>query len=136
MRKALIAAGLIAVAVAVLLECKSSQAGGLSGRDTFSITVPVMSTDVKQGQTAMVRVVVNRDAGFKQSIRLKVRATRGLDVDPSSVTLRLEERESNVQLRITADKDAHPGERSVMVVGTPEIGQAREAEFRVNVIAK
>ena len=128
------AAGLIAVAG--LMECKSSQAGGIIWNNMFSITVPTTSTDITQGQTALVRVVLSSDEGFKQTVRLEIRAPRGLNVEPNNITLRLENRESDVQLRITADRDARLGERTVVVLGTPDIGQTVEAEFRVNVTAK
>jgi len=137
MRKALIATGFIFVAaLAALLDCKSGRAAGMSWKDTFSITVPVTSTDIKQGQSALVRVVVNRDEGFKQSIRLEVRAPVGLDVDPNTVTLRLDERESDVPLRIMADNNARTGAYKILVIATPDIGSVVEAEFQVNVIAK
>jgi uncharacterized membrane protein len=124
------------VSLVAVLGCKSSETGGMSGKDTFKITVPAMSTDVKQGETALVRVVVDRGEGFKQSVKLEVKAPKGLDVDPGSTTVKPGDKEGDVQLKIKADKDAPLGEQKLMVMGTPDVGEAVEVEFKVNVIAK
>lgn len=134
MRKGLMAAGL--VVVAGLLYCKSNQASGTIVGGAFSITVQATSMDIKQGQTALARVLVNREEGFRHPIRLEITAPVGLEVDPSSVTLREDERESVVPLRIRADSDAPLGGHYVPIRGTPTIGPTVEAVFQVNVIAR
>jgi uncharacterized membrane protein len=134
MRKGLTAAGLIVVAA--LAGCKSSQTGGMSGKDTFKITVPAMSTDVKQGETALVEVSVDCGEGFNQSVKLEVKAPKGLDVDPGGAKVKPGDKDGEVQLKIKADKDAPLGEQKFIVLGTPDVGEAVEVEFKVIVSAK
>jgi len=94
-----------------------------------------MSTDVKQGEVQTVRVSVERGEGFKQAVKLEVKAPTGLQVDPASTTVNPGDK-GDVQLKITAAKDAPLGEQKIMVKGTPDKGEATEIEFKVVVSAK
>jgi uncharacterized membrane protein len=135
MKKALVVvAALIAVAAFVGCTNKSKE-GGEAGTDTFKVVVPLIGTDVKQGETQVVMVSVTRGEGFKQSVKLQVKAPKGLSVDPGNTTISPSDK-GEVQLKITADKDAPLGEQKVMVEGTPDKGDTAEADFKVTVSAK
>ena len=127
-----VVAGLIAAAA--LVGCKS-QTGVVVGDDTFKVSVPAIGTDVKQGETQLARVTVDRSAGFKQSVKLEMKAPTGLSVDPDSTTVNAGDK-GDVQLKITAAKDAPLGDQKIMVKGTPEHGDPVELEFKVTVSAK
>jgi uncharacterized membrane protein len=133
MMKALLVAALIATAA--LVGCNKSEPGGRAGDDTFKVVAPTMSADVKQGEVQTVRVSVERGAGFKQALKLEVKAPAGLQVDPDSTQVKPGDK-GDVQLKITAAKDAPLGEQKIMVKGTPDKGEPAEVEFKVTVIAK
>ena len=133
MNKILIVA-LLAVAVA-FVGCKKSEEGGRAGTDTFRLSVPAMSTDVKQGETQVAKVGVDRGEGFKESVKLEVKAPTGITVDLGSTTVKPGDK-GDVQLKITAAKDAPLGDQKIMIKGTPDKGDATETEFKVTVSAK
>ena len=116
-------AGLIAVAA--FAGCKKSEEGGFSGKDTFKIAVPMTNTNVKQGETGLVKVSVDRGSEFRDAIKLEIRAPKGLTVDPESATVDPADKDGSVQLKITADKDAALGDGKVLVKGTPGHGAPR-----------
>ena len=123
------------MAMASLVGCTTTEEGGRSGTDTFTVSVPGLSTTVKQGETEVARVTVNRGQGFKQSLKLEMKATAGLQVTPGNVTLKLGDK-GDVQLTITAAADAPLGEHKVAVKATPDTGgEPASAEFMVKVVA-
>ena len=123
------------VAAAVLVGCKKSETGGMSGNDTFKVVVPAIATDVKQGEVQTVRVSVERGTEFKYGVKLEVKAPTGLKVDPDNTTVKPGDK-GDVQLTITAAKDAPLGDQKIMVKGTPDKGDPAEVEFKVTVSAK
>ena len=133
MKKALLVVGLIAMVA--LVGCKKSKEGGQAGNDTFRVVVPAMSTDVKQGEVQTVRVSVERGEGFKQGLKLDVKAPTGLRVDPESTMVKAGDK-GDVQLKITAAMDAPLGDQKIMVRGTPDHGDPAEVGFKVTVITK
>ena len=123
------------VALVAFVGCQKSEPGGRGGSDTFKVVVPAMSTDVKQGEIQTVRVSVERGADFKQAVKLEVKAPTGLQVDPGSTTVQPGDK-GDVQLKITAAKDAPLGEQKLLIKGTPDKGESAETEFKVTVSAK
>jgi uncharacterized membrane protein len=109
MKKGLMVAALIATAA--LMGCKKSEEGGRAGNDTFRLSVPALTTAVKQGEVQTVRVSVERGEGFKQGLKLEVKAPTGLQVDPDSTMVKPGDK-GDVQLKITAAKDAQIGRAS------------------------
>ena len=127
--------GFLLVVAVALVGCKKSEEGGRAGIDTVKVVVPAMSADVKQGEGQIVRVSVERSAGFKQGVKLEVKAPEGLQVDPESTLVNLGDK-GDVQLTITAAKDAPLGDQKIMVKGTPDKGEPADTEFKVTVSAK
>ena len=97
--KTVLVAGLIAVAA--LVGCKNTETGVVVGNDTFKVSVPAVAKDVKQGETQLARVTVDRSEGFKQSVKLELKAPTGLSVDPDNTTVSAGDK-GDVQLKITA----------------------------------
>ena len=133
MNKALVVVALIAMAA--LVGCKKSEEGGRAGTDTFRLSVPAISTAVNQGETQVAKVAVDRGEGFKESVKLEVKAPTGITVDLGSTTVKPGDK-GDVQLKITAAKDAPLGDQKIMIKGTPDKGDATETEFKVTVSAK
>jgi uncharacterized membrane protein len=124
------------IAAASLTGCtKSSEEGGRAGNDTFRIVVPAMAAGVKQGELQTVRVVLERGKGFKQRVKLEVKAPVGIQVEPNETMVQAGDK-GDVQLKITVAKDAGIGEHKILVKGTPDKGEATETEFKISVIAK
>ena len=134
MKKALLlVAGLIAMSF--LVGCDKSATGGGAGDQTFKLVIPSTTTDVKQGEAQTVKVSVERGAGFKQGVRLDMKAPAGLEVEPANTTVKASDK-GEVQLTIRAAKEAALGEQKIMVKGTPDQGEAVELELKVAVSAK
>ncbi|MDD4890234.1 MAG: hypothetical protein PHU85_09925 [Phycisphaerae bacterium] len=123
------------MAAAVLVGCHKSEPGGQGGNDTFKVVVPAIVASVTQGEVQTVRVSVERGDGFKQGVKLHVKAPAGLQVDPESTTVKAGDK-GDVQLKITAAKDAPLGEQTIQVHGTPDKGDATQTEFKITVSAK
>ena len=123
------------IAAAALTGCtKSSEEGGRAGNDTFKLGVPAMATAIKQGDLQTVRLTLERGAGFRQKVKLEVKAPTGIQVEPSSATVEPSDK-GDVQLKITVAKDAPIGEHKIQLKGTPEKGEPTETEFTITVSA-
>jgi uncharacterized membrane protein len=113
---------------------KSSEAGGRAGTDTFRVKVPAMAQSVKQGEVATIHVSVERSSEFKQAVKLEIKAPPGIAVEPGTTTIAPGDK-GEVQLKITAAKDAPIGDGRVLVRAIPAKGEAAETEFAVSVKA-
>ena len=124
------------IAAAALVGCnKSSEQGGGAGSNTFRIVVPTMTGDVKKGELQTARVALERGDGFKQRVKLEVKAPAGIQVEPKDATVQPGDK-GDLQLKITAAKDAAIGEHKIMVKGTPDKGEPTETEFKITVVAQ
>ena len=124
------------ISVAALTGCtKKSEEGGRAGNDTFRMVVPSMPAGVKQGEVQTVRVVLERGTGFKQRVKLEVKAPEGIQVGPKEAMVQPGDK-GDVQLKITVAKDAPIGEHKILVKGTPDKGEPAETEFKITVSAK
>lgn len=116
--------------------CQSAgpRGGGVSSDEGFRIAVPTFETGIKQGELQTVSMSIQRGEHFKRDVKLEIKASKGLSVTPTSMTVKASDK-PDVQLRITAAKDAAIGEYRIYVTGTPDTGQPTSAEFSVKVIA-
>ena len=123
------------LAVASLFGCQTSSRGGSMVKDEgFKISVPAFTTAVRQGELQTVTVSLQRDSLFKQDVKLQVKASRGISVEPTSAVIKASDK-PDVQLRIAASSDAALGEYPVVVKGTPETGEPTSVGFTVEVVA-
>ena len=124
------------LALAIVCGCQSAgpRGGGMSRDEGFKIAVPTFETAVKQGELQTVAVSIQRGEYFKRDVRLQIKTSKGIGVAPTNIMVKASDN-PDVQLRITATKDAALGEYRVYVTGTPDTGQPTSAEFKVKVIA-
>ena len=124
------------LALAAMYGCQSSspRGGGMTKDVGFKIAVPTFSTEIKQGQTQNVTVSLERGDYFKQDVKLQIEASKGITFDPAKVLVKASDK-PDVQLTITAPKDAALGEYIVSVKGTPKTGEPTSVEFNVKVVA-
>ncbi|HVR34385.1 MAG TPA: hypothetical protein VMS21_00885, partial [Methylomirabilota bacterium] len=110
-----------------------SSKGGFTLDEHFSITVPAEHT-LKQGDEIPINIVLNRGPYFKRDVRLDIK-TEGINVTPNSVLVKASDK-PEVQLHITASREAALGEYRVTVTGTPTTGEPAVTRFIVSVIAQ
>ena len=124
------------LALVVVFGCQSAgpRGGGVSRDEGFKIAVPTFETAVKQGELQTVAVSIQRGEYFKRDVKLQIKASKGIAVDPTSVMIKASDK-PDLQLKVTASKDAALGDYRVYVTGTPDTGQPTSAEFKVKVVA-
>ena len=124
------------LSLAVVFGCQSAgpRGGGVSRDEGFKIAVPTFETAVKQGELQTVAVSIQRGEFFKRDVTLEIEASKGIAVDPTNIKVKASDK-PDVQLTITASKDAALGDYRVYVTGTPDTGQPTSAEFKVKVVA-
>ena len=124
------------LALAVVSGCQSAgpRGGGVSRDEGFKIAVPTFETTVKQGELQTVAVSIQRGEYFKRDVRLQIKASKGIGVDPTNIMVKASDK-PDLQLKVSASKDAALGEYRVYVTGTPDTGQPTSAEFKVKVVA-
>jgi uncharacterized membrane protein len=123
-------------ALAVMYGCQSSspRGGGALKHEGFRVAVPTFTTDIKQGEVQSVGISLERGKYFKQDVKLRIEASKGISVSPTKVTVKASD-SPDVQIRVSAAKDAAMGEYRVTVTGTPTTGEATSVEFSVKVVA-
>ena len=123
--------------LAVLYGCQSSSSprgGGMTKDVGFKIVVPNFAKEIKQSQTQNMTVSLERGDYFKQDVQLQIQASKGIDVEPTSVLIKSSDR-PEAQLLITVPKDASIGEYIVYVKGVPETGEPTSTVFTVKVVS-
>ena len=125
----------LTLALMAVPGCKQqSPQGGESEDERFKISVPGSAKKVKQGEVQTATVSLKRGDYFKQDVKLQIKTTTGISIEPTKVWIKASDK-PDVQLRITAAKDAALGEYRVFVKGTPETGEPISAEFNVKVVS-
>jgi len=124
----------LTLALMAVSGCKQrSPQGGESEDERFKISAPSVKK-VKQGEVQTATVSLKRGDYFKQDVELQIKTTTGISIEPTKVWIKASDK-PDVQLRITAAKDAALGEYRVFVKGTPETGEPISAEFNVKVVS-
>jgi uncharacterized membrane protein len=118
------------------MKSDSAKGGSTLKGEGFKIAVPTFDVKVKQGETQSVTISVERGESFKQDVTLEIKLFKGegITFDPTKVIVKASDK-PDVQITITAPKDAAVGEYKVYVTGTPTTGEATSTEFNVKVVA-
>ena len=120
--------------LATLAGCNvsSPKGGSMNSADGFRVVVPA-EIELQQGAVQTINVALQRDAMFKQDVKLSVKSSPGLSVDPANTTIKASDSQ-NALIKIGAAKDAALGEYRVSVTGTPSAGEPTMTEVRVKVV--
>jgi uncharacterized membrane protein len=110
----------------------SERGGGATANTSFKIAAPATKTTLKQGESDVVKLTLDRGKDFKSDVQLKVTAPKGLNVTMATAQVKASDGKE-VSVTITADKDAPIGEHVVTVTGTPEKGSPATVDFKVEV---
>ena len=123
------------VAFISVAGCRNtSNMGGIAPvNEEFSISVP-SSKKIKQGQAETIKLTLNRGAYFKQDVQLEIKA-EGIQVSPENILVKSSD-SSDVQIKITVDKDTALGEYTASVKGTPTNGRSASTTFMIKVVAE
>lgn len=135
MKKVIAIMVVLTLALTAISRGADSPKGGSVGKgEGFRIDVPTFDVKVKQGETQSINIKIQRGESFKQDVKLKIEAAKGISVDPAKVLVKASDA-PEVALTIIAPKDAALGDYVVTVTGTPTTGEATSVEFKVKVIA-
>jgi uncharacterized membrane protein len=139
---------LLTSALTVFLGCSNkSEPGGPGARrtdnkspitgapknETFRVSIPVVEPTVKQGEQKEVDVAIDRSKDFKQDVTLTFKADKGITVTPATHTIKANDKDTTVKVKVAADKDAPVGDAVVHVTAKPETGDSTATEFKVSV---
>lgn len=107
--------------------------------NTFTLSVPssmpLMSTNIKQGDTTKVTIGINRGKSFDQDVALKFEGLpTGVTIEQTSAVISHDKSEAN--LTLTATDTAALGEFEIHVVGHPTTGSNASNKFKINVDKK
>lgn len=106
---------------------------GSPKNETFRLSAPSTETSLKQGEEKEVDITVDRSKDFKQDVTLTFKSDKGVTVTPPTTTVKANEKDTKVRVKVAAAKDAPVGEATVHVAAKPETGDTTSVEFRVNV---
>ncbi|MFO0822042.1 MAG: hypothetical protein U0792_02810 [Gemmataceae bacterium] len=129
---------LAALATFAFLGCNTSEEGGAPNTsNSFTLSGPAntLPTTIKQDTSEMVKLTLNRGKNFRQKVHLavtsptdKVKAELSKnEVAPSDP--------AEVNLKVTAAKDAPLGEHVLRVTATPEGGTATAIDVKIKLEA-
>jgi uncharacterized membrane protein len=139
-------AGLLALSLTVVTGCGDKGTPGGPGVNnpnnnkpvvgtadsTFTLDVPNLSTSIKQGETKVITIGINRGKNFDQNVTLKLEnLPNGLTASPSSPVINRGEKE--VKFNVTASTEAAIGDFVIKVHGDPATGADAHSEFKVSV---
>jgi len=150
----------LAVAMAVLIAstgCNSGTTGG-SGKDkekgkdsrttgekikdtvvqpegTFKLTVPTLSTGIKQGETKPITIGISRGKNFDEDVSVKFEnLPEGVTIEPASPTIKKSDKE--VKVDVKASDTAALGKATVKMIGHPSKGDDATHDLTINVSKK
>ncbi len=111
----------------------SPRGGGIERAEGFKVQGPRFTPDIKQGETRIIEIHIDRGRRFREDVDLEFTAmNNGITLEPSSVTVRADER-PEVPLRVTAASDAPLGRQYIRVRAVPATGDTTSVRFAVKV---
>jgi uncharacterized membrane protein len=141
-------AGLLVAALVAFTGCNKGTPGGPGAtnpnakkpvvgqaNDTFTLSVPTLSTTLKQGDTKTVAISINRGKNLDEDVTLKFAdVPTGLTIEPASPTIKRGDTEAKLTLK--AADNAALGDFTIKVTGHPTNGADASNEFKVTVAKK
>lgn len=105
----------------------------IAAKDSFTLSVPRLSTSLKQGGTQTVSIGIKRDKSFDQEVALKFGDM------PTGVTLKpqapvIKQGDAEAQVTLTAESDAALGNFDIKVTGHPAKGADASNELKLALV--
>lgn len=147
MKKLLVCLSVLSLAAA-LVGCNTSGTPGGPGtttrsstqvsepnEDTFTLSVPTLSTSIKQGEQKQATIGIKRGKNFDEDVALKFSGLpKGVTLEPANAMIKHSDKEANMTLK--AADDAALGEFTIVVTGHPSKGADATNEFKIKVDKK
>jgi len=144
----LMAGALLVTALAVLSSCNRGIAGGpgvvgktttklafTESDDTFNLSVPILPTTIKQGESIATEISIKRGKNFDEDVALKFSGLpKGVRIEPSPALIKHGDAEAKVTLR--ANNDASLGDFTISVTGHPTKGANALIGYKITVDRK
>ena len=107
----------------------------VSLKDTFSLSLPLLSTTVKQGESQTFAVGIKRDKTFDEDVTLLFgELPTGITMEPAAPVIKRGETEAKVVL--TGANDAALGNFDIKVTGHPVQGADAMSDLKLTVAGK
>lgn len=104
-------------------------------KDSFTLSTPLWTTSLKQGETKAVSISINRDKQFDQDVTLTFDALpKGVTVEPARAVIKNGETEAKFALKAT--DEASLGDFDVRATGHPTKGADVTHDFKFTVAKK
>lgn len=103
--------------------------------ETFKLTVPTLSTQMKQGETKTASIGISRGKNFDQDVTLKFEELpAGVTITPDTTMIMHSQTEASITLQ--AADDAALGDFTIKVIGHPKTGVDATSQFKLTVDKK
>jgi len=99
--------------------------------ETFTVKVPTGATNVTQGKSTEMHISLDRGRDFRQAVKVKIDAPKGVKVNPSETTIAGSD--SKLTVNVEATDEASVGRHTLTVTGTPETGKAASVNMDIDV---
>lgn len=138
-------AGLAVMTLAALTGCSQGTPGGPGTAekspaygqtdDTFNLSVPVLSSNLQQGEQKEATVGIKRAKNFDEDVVLTFAdVPKGVTVEPASPVIK--HGDTDAKITFKAGNEAALGNFKVKVTGHPTKGSDAEIEFKLTIAAK
>ena len=105
----------------------------VAAKDNFSLSMPLLSTSLKQGESKTVSIGIKRDKKFDQDVTMTFdEMPTGVTLTPSTPVIKRGDTEARITL--TAASDASLGAFAVTLLGHPRKGLDTSNEFKLTVV--
>jgi len=138
---------LVGVALLVFTGCNKGTEGGPGAsnksnkshlgqaEETFSLTVPMLSTKLKQGEAKVDSIGIKRGRNFDEDVTLKFdQLPQGVTIEPASPVINHGEKETKITIK--AAEDAGLGDFTIKVTGHPTKGAEAMNNLKVTIEKK
>lgn len=104
----------------------------IAAKDTFTLSMPLLSTSLKQGETKTVQIGIKRDKSFDQDVALKFSdMPKGVTLEPTAPVIKHGDAET--EFTLTGADDASLGDFAIKVTGHPANGLDSANQFKLTV---
>jgi uncharacterized membrane protein len=138
----------LAIAVAAIAGCDRGTPGGpgasdtptkrpvvSTADDTFTLSVPTLATNIKQGETKAVTIGIRRGKNIGEDVSLKFEGMpKGVTIDPATPSIKAGDPEAKINLK--AADDAALGDFTIKVTGHPAKGADAHNDLKITVEKK
>lgn len=103
--------------------------------DTFSLSVPTLSTKIKQGESKAAVIGISRGKDFGEDVSLKFEGVpKGVTLEPAETVIKAGDKEA--KLTIKATDDAALGDFTIKVMGHPKKGEDATNDLKITIQKK